>query len=77
MQALEAAVALRELVLSCNALEGLRGLGALTGLTRLDASYNRLSSLAGLMVCQACKEGVFWDALIVQQRYRLEAGARA
>lgn len=66
MQALEAAVALRELVLSCNVLEGLRGLGALTALTRLDASHNRLSSLAGLtarrhakLVCSAiltCKD---------------------
>ena len=55
MQALESAVALRELVLSCNALEGLWGLGALTALTRLDASHNRLTSLAGLTVCQAAR----------------------
>ena len=46
-------MALRELVLSCNMLEGLRGLGTLTALTRLDVSHNRLTSLAGLMVCQA------------------------
>lgn len=48
-------MALRELVLSCNVLEGLQGLGGLTALTRLDASHNRLSSLAGLTVCQPAR----------------------
>ncbi len=50
MQGLAAATALREIALSCNQLEGLQCLGGLPALTRVDVSYNRLSTLAGLAV---------------------------
>lgn len=49
-QGLTAATAVRDLVLSCNALHGLEGLGEMPALTQLDVAYNRLSSLTSLAV---------------------------